>query len=45
VLNLVAAQRAYQQARIGFVQARGQRLRDSAELFVALGGGWWKESL
>ena len=45
LLLLVAAQRAYQQARIAYVQARGQRLQDSAQLFVALGGGWWNEGL
>ncbi len=45
LLLLVAAQRAYQEARIGYVQAKGQRLIDSAALFVALGGGWWHEDL
>lgn len=45
LLLLVSAQRAYQQARIAYVQARGQRLADSAQLFVALGGGWWNEAL
>lgn len=45
LLLLVASQRAYQEARIGYVQAKGQRLIDSARLFVALGGGWWHEDL
>jgi len=31
----------YHQARIGYVQARAQRLQDTVALFVALGGGWW----
>ena len=30
---------------IGFAQARGQRLQDSAQLFVALGGGWWQAKI
>jgi NodT family efflux transporter outer membrane factor (OMF) lipoprotein len=42
VLSLIDAQRADQQARLGFVRAQAQRLQDSAQLFVALGGGWWQ---
>lgn len=42
ILNLIDAQRAYQQAHLGFVRAQAQRLQDSAQLFVALGGGWWQ---
>lgn len=45
LLLLLEAQRAYQQARIGHVRAKGQRLADSARLLVALGGGWWHEAL
>jgi NodT family efflux transporter outer membrane factor (OMF) lipoprotein len=45
LLLLLAAQRAYQQARLDFAQAEGQRLLDSAQLFVALGGGWWQAAL
>lgn len=41
ILNLIDADRTYQRARIGFIQSRAQRLTDSAQLFVALGGGWW----
>lgn len=44
VLNLIDAERVYQQARLGFARARAQRLQDSAQLFVALGGGWWHSS-
>lgn len=42
ILNLIDSQRAYQQARLGFVRAQAQRLLDSAQLLVALGGGWWQ---
>lgn len=45
LLLLVETQRAYQQARIGYVQAKAQRLADSARLLVALGGGWWNEAI
>jgi NodT family efflux transporter outer membrane factor (OMF) lipoprotein len=40
-LALLSAQQAYQQARIGMVQAQGNRFADTAALFQALGGGWW----
>lgn len=39
-LNLLAAERQYQQARIAAIAARGARLTDTAALYVALGGGW-----
>jgi len=39
-LNLLDAQRSYQQARIGLIQARAARLSDTAALYAALGGGW-----
>lgn len=42
ILSLIDARRAYLQARLGFARARSQRLDDSAQLLVALGGGWWK---
>ena len=45
LLLLLAAQRAFQQARLDFARAEGQRLQDSALLFVALGGGWWGADL
>ncbi len=38
------AQRTYQQARIGLVQAAAERYADTAALFQALGGGWWNRS-
>lgn len=40
-LNLLDAQRQYQQARIGRIQAEASRYADTAALFQALGGGWW----
>jgi NodT family efflux transporter outer membrane factor (OMF) lipoprotein len=41
-LALLLAQRQYQQARIGLVQAQAARYADTAALFQALGGGWWR---
>ena len=40
-LSLLAAQQQYQQAAVNVVQARADRLADTAALFQALGGGWW----
>ncbi len=40
-LSLLSAEQAYQQAVINLVQARANRLADTAALFMALGGGWW----
>jgi outer membrane protein TolC len=40
-LQFLIADYQYQQANLGYVQAMGQRLQDTAALFVALGGGWW----
>jgi NodT family efflux transporter outer membrane factor (OMF) lipoprotein len=40
-LPLLSAEQAYQQARIGLVQAEASRYADTAALFQALGGGWW----
>ncbi|OHX15046.1 RND transporter [Chromobacterium sphagni] len=41
-LSLLDAQRSYQQARIGLIQAQATRYSDTAALFLALGGGWWR---
>lgn len=43
-INLLDAQRSYQQARISLIQARAARLGDTAALYAALGGGWRSES-
>jgi NodT family efflux transporter outer membrane factor (OMF) lipoprotein len=40
-LQVLIADGQYQQAQLGYIQAVGQRLQDTAALFVALGGGWW----
>jgi NodT family efflux transporter outer membrane factor (OMF) lipoprotein len=41
VLQVVDAQRIVEQARLGYERARAQRYLDTAQLFVAMGGGWW----
>jgi NodT family efflux transporter outer membrane factor (OMF) lipoprotein len=40
-LDVLNAEAQYQQARIGQIGARAQRLQDTVALFIALGGGWW----
>jgi outer membrane protein TolC len=42
-LQLLDAQRTYQQTRISLVQAQAARFADTAALFQALGGSWWNE--
>ncbi len=44
-LALLNAQQTYQQALISLVQARADRLADTAALFQALGGGWWNRPI
>jgi NodT family efflux transporter outer membrane factor (OMF) lipoprotein len=41
VLQVLDAQRQYEQARLGYVRAEAQRLLDTIQLFLAMGGGWW----
>lgn len=41
LLQVLDAQRLFQQARLGLVRAQAQRYLDTAQLFVAMGGGWW----
>jgi NodT family efflux transporter outer membrane factor (OMF) lipoprotein len=43
-LSLLSAEQAYQQARINLVQAQANRYADTAALFQALGGGWWRRA-
>jgi NodT family efflux transporter outer membrane factor (OMF) lipoprotein len=43
-LTLLSAEQAYQQARISLVQAQAARYADTAALFQALGGGWWRRT-
>ncbi|MEO8224168.1 MAG: efflux transporter outer membrane subunit, partial [Gammaproteobacteria bacterium] len=45
LLGLLAAERAYQQARLGYARVRAQHLQDTAQLLVAVGGGWWNSAL
>jgi len=40
-LDLLDAQRGYNQAVVALAQARAARLNDTVALFQALGGGWW----
>ena len=41
LLQVLDAQRTFEQARIGLARAQAQRYLDTAQLFVAMGGGWW----
>ena len=43
-LVMLAAEQAWQQARITLVQAQASRYSDTAALFQALGGGWWQRT-
>ena len=45
ILNLLDAQRQYQQARLGYVRAEAQRYQDTIQLLVAMGGDWWNEKV
>jgi outer membrane protein TolC len=38
VLQVLDAERRYQQARLGYVRAQAQRYMDAAQLMLALGG-------
>lgn len=40
-LDLLNAQKQYQQARINLIQSRAMLYSDTAALMYALGGGWW----
>ncbi len=42
ILQVVDAERQLGEARLGVVRARAQRYLDTAQLFVAMGGGWWE---
>ncbi|HEY6927250.1 MAG TPA: efflux transporter outer membrane subunit [Steroidobacteraceae bacterium] len=43
-LVVLTAEQQYQNAALGGIQANIQRFADTARLFHALGGGWWKET-
>ncbi len=40
VLQMVDAQRQYEQAQLGAIRAAAQRYLDTVDLFAAMGGGW-----
>lgn len=44
-VDLLAAQSSYQTAKIALIKAKASRLSDTAALFQALGGGWWKRTI
>jgi NodT family efflux transporter outer membrane factor (OMF) lipoprotein len=43
-LAVLSAEQGYQQARLSLVQAEASRFADTAALFQALGGGWWRRT-
>ncbi len=43
-LTLLDAERTCLQSRLALIQARADRIADTAALFQALGGGWWNRS-
>jgi outer membrane protein TolC len=45
ILNLLDAQRQYQQAQLSYIRAKAQRYQDTIQLLVAMGGGWWDAKL
>jgi NodT family efflux transporter outer membrane factor (OMF) lipoprotein len=45
ILNLLDAQRQYQQARLGYVRAEVQRYQDTIQLLVDMGGSAWDANL
>ncbi|HKD20026.1 MAG TPA: efflux transporter outer membrane subunit [Thermoanaerobaculia bacterium] len=42
-LQLIVAEDTYSNVLQGYTRAIGQRLADTAQLFIAVGGGWWSE--
>jgi NodT family efflux transporter outer membrane factor (OMF) lipoprotein len=45
VLQLIVAENTYSDTRLALVRAIGQRLGDSAQLFIAAGGSWWSDGV
>jgi NodT family efflux transporter outer membrane factor (OMF) lipoprotein len=39
-LQLIVAENTYSSSRLGYVRALSQQMSDTAQLFVAVGGGW-----
>ncbi len=44
-IALLNNEQLYQQAKLNLIQAQTNRLSDTAALFQALGGGWWRHPL
>ena len=40
---MLDAERLERRARLGYVRAQAQRYIDTAQLFLAMGGGWWNQ--
>jgi outer membrane protein TolC len=40
---LIVAENIHSQALLSNARAQAQRMQDSAQLIVALGGGWWND--
>ena len=45
VLQLIDAERTFAQAKLTLVTAEIQQYEDTADLLVALGGGWWNDKI
>jgi NodT family efflux transporter outer membrane factor (OMF) lipoprotein len=45
ILPILDAERLYEQALLSYLRAKAQRLSDTVQLFVAMGGGGWEEAL
>lgn len=43
LLRLLDSERSDQHARLDYARAEAQRYLDSAQLLVAMGGGWWED--
>ncbi len=44
-LQLIVAENVYSNVRLGYVRAQGQQMTDTAQLLIAVGGGWWNVEL
>lgn len=44
-LDLLTAQKSYQEAKLNRIQAQSARFTDTIALFQSLGGGWWNRCL
>jgi NodT family efflux transporter outer membrane factor (OMF) lipoprotein len=43
-LDVLSAERGYNQTQLAWLKAEGQRFVDTAALYYALGGGWWQQT-